>query len=95
MLRKLILTALAVATLGIGGAVATVTPAAAQSFYFGFDDGPRRYHSPPRHHRHWGPPPRYYRDDYRHRRPRHCERVRVRFYDGYGWRVRTERRCYR
>ncbi len=34
---------------------------------------------------------RYHR---RHYRPRHCERVRVRFWNGRRWVSRWERRCY-
>ncbi|WP_188408671.1 hypothetical protein [Agaricicola taiwanensis] len=94
MLRRLVLIAAAVVSLGIGGSIASAVPAAAQGFYFGFHDGPGYRHHGPRH-RHWrhGPPPRYYHG--RRHRPRNCERVRVRFFDGYSWRVRTERRCYR
>lgn len=103
MIRKLLLIIAAVAGLGVTGTLATSTPAAAQGFYFGYDQGSRHYDQGPRHygppppHRGWGygpPPPRHhYRE--RYRGPRDCERVRVRYFDGYGWRVRTERRCYR
>jgi hypothetical protein len=93
MLRRFLLVAAAAASLGFGGAVVSAAPASAQGFYFGYNDGPRGYGPPPRHFRH-GPPPRYGYDR-PHRRGRDCERVRVRYFDGYGWRVRTERRCYR
>lgn len=102
MLRKFILMLGAVASLGLGGVIASSAPAAAQGFYFGYGEPAPRYHrGPPRDHyrgpprgygRHWGPPPPRH---WRHHRPRDCERVRVRYFDGYGWRVRTERRCYR
>jgi len=94
-MRRFLLIAAAIAGFGFGGALTTSTPASAQGFYFGYGDAPRHYGPPPPRHG-WGygpPPPRHY--GYRHHRPRDCERVRVRYFDGYGWRVRTERRCYR
>lgn len=97
---------IAIATLGLG-LITEVKPAAAQSIelHFGeryrpvyrdYYDGPRYYRGGP-YYRPVPPPwarPHYYRDEYRPRR-RNCEPVRVRFWDGYGWRGRTEMRCSR
>jgi hypothetical protein len=105
MWRKLLVACGFAAMVGTGFA-ASSAPAQAQvgfgiqiggpDYYYGparHHYGPPRYYGPPRHY--YGPPRYRYRDGYRHRRHRDCERVVRRVWDGYGWRRVVERRCYR